>query len=68
MNRYAFAVLSQHAKIHDDLDRIDRRYRDLLQRIEEREILAYRNPRKYEELEALKHELLSIRFLTSPSP
>ena len=64
----AFLELSMHAKIHQKLERLDDTYRDLLQRIEEKEINAYDNDVVFGKLEELKAELMSIRFLTSPSP
>ncbi len=60
---YLLAVLSQHAKIHKELDELGTRYRRLLQRIEEKQIASYRHDGKYRRLEELKEELLSIRFL-----
>ena len=60
-------TLSMHAKIHKNLDNVHTHYRRLLEKIEEAEIRAYRDEEKFEKIEDLKAELLSIRF-TDPSP
>ncbi len=76
----ALAYLGTHAKIHRELDTLDRRYRTLLMDIERKEILAYDDDLRYLRLEDLKRELIAIRFvgkrkegtgkeeITGPSP
>ena len=65
-----FARLSLRAKIHHHLDRYEERYRTMLAGIERSEIAAYDDEATYAELEALKKDLLQIRFagLRGPSP
>jgi len=60
---YALSVFHQHATIHEKLDRIDRMYRDLLQKIEVREIESFGNDTRFAALEDLKRELLEIKFV-----
>lgn len=67
MKQYVFSVLSAHAKIHRHLDGIERHYRDVLRKVEEKEILAYDDDARFERLEDMKAELLQIRF-RDPSP
>ncbi len=59
----AFLKLSIHSKIHYGLRKMDRHYRDALEKIEKKEILAYDDDKRYEKLEQLKSELLEIRFI-----
>lgn len=56
-----FAVLSLHAKMHQRLSTVDT-YAYLMERIETEEIKSYNNNWRYKRLEALKQELLSIKF------
>ena len=58
----AFITLSLHAKIHNQLDGMEERYRNLLWRIDTAEVAAVDDDATYEALEALKRELLGIRF------
>lgn len=63
MRTQAFALLSLHAKMHSQLDQLDMRRRSIVARIEKAEIQAYDNDAEYQQLEAMKKELLSIRFV-----
>ena len=54
----AFVILSLHAKMHQQLNAINRRNVD----VERDEIKAYDDNTDYE-LETVKKELLAIRFL-----
>jgi hypothetical protein len=59
----AFAKLSLHAKLHQQLDSMQTRINEDVARIEAAEIRAYDNDAAYNELEKLKREALSIRFV-----
>ncbi|MBR9700306.1 hypothetical protein GOV11_00375 [Candidatus Woesearchaeota archaeon] len=61
--RDAFVTFCTHAHIHKQLDSFDRRYRDLLSRIEFEKSRA--DPESLQHLEALEHELRDIRFKTA---
>ena len=57
-----FLQLSLQSKLHHKLDGLERRYRDMLHSVDEKEILAYNDEAKIQELERLKTELLMINF------
>lgn len=61
--KQAFLALALHAKMHKQLDKLEEHRQATIQRIEEREILAYDNDREFQQLEELKKELLAISFV-----
>lgn len=62
MKHQAFAVLSLHAKMHGQLDSLSLRRQQAIERLEAAEIMAFDNDAEFRQLEAMKKELLSIRF------
>lgn len=59
----AFAQFALHAKLHQQLDELDARVARDVERIEAAEIQAYDNTPEFGRLEALKREILGIRFV-----
>ncbi len=58
-----FVKLSMYAKMHKKLDAVVVKKQKMIQRIEQDEIRAYEDDDKYSRLEALKKEVIAIRFL-----
>jgi hypothetical protein len=59
----AFLYLAFHAKMHKRLDGLMQHRQDTIQRLERAEIKAYDNEAEYQKLEAMKKELLGIKFV-----
>lgn len=65
MRTRAFLTLALHAKMHErltGLDAVVARRREDVARIERAEIIAFADDAQWRRLEALKAELLRIRF------